>query len=503
MKKCVSEEFIKFCDDKFPGMKNNAGYRKFFMYLCFGTYTHEITGKLAISYLTLARFAGKEESAKNKNFKAYEFLQNFQADVLPEFTWLDPHQIKDSEDGYGECSWNSIDPCRSVDCLGLDEETKNMIAKEVGFTGAKYYFIDRKLFSRKNAAVEKKGTLASYENDAKCFNLNATQQSIYDGVKTVSLNGNAFTQKLNKNLDKINVAIDNMQTDVEDKISLEEKKAKQHKVIDAIKEDPRVFYRPTPLSRTCRLHHSSECVVSLEKSVRKAFCSGWTEGDLMNSQFVILAAILDAPLSKAFIQSGQNLWKYLNDFAFGVNEKPSSEVKSVFKKVIYGICFGTGRARLKATLKLIKAEKLIKCPIIQELLQKREQWFMNINSDGYVLDMWNNKHEIEKGCTKKDIYSNLVATPDRWAGSLAATKIQSIEMEIIESAFEYLKKNGEKYQCQVTVFQHDGFTISYNKKEWQKMIQDQIREAIKKRAKKVGDKLGLDLSGVDIEFTDL
>lgn len=500
MKKCVSEEFVKFCDEKYPGMKSNSGYRKMFMYLCFGTYIHGDTGKLAISYMTLAGFAGEKESAKNKNFSAIDFLKNFKNDVLPQFSWLDPDQIRD---GYGETSWSTMDPCRSVNDDGLDAETKAMAAKEIGFAGPRYYFVDRKLFSRKNAAAVKKGALAAYENESKSFKLNPTQASIYNVLKDISLDGRIFTQRMNRNEDKINQAIDSIQLEFDDKISLEEKKAQQYKILDSIKEDPRIFYKPTPLSRTCRLHHSGECLLSFKSSVRKAFCTGWTEADLVNSQFVILAAILNAPLCKAFIASKQHLWSYLHNYATGSNDKPTKEIKSIYKQVIYGICFGSSRKRLKKILKTIDGTKLLKCPIIVELLQKRAEWFMNINSDGQVLDIWNNVHKLEQAGTVKDIYGNLVATDGRWAGSLAATRIQSIEMEIIEAAFAQNKKTAESFQWQITAFQHDGFTISYNNKDRKESVEKQIREAIKERAKIVGEKLGLDLSGVAIEFTEL
>lgn len=500
MRKCVSEEFIKFCDEKYPALQDNAAFRRMFMYLCFGTFLHSETGKLAISYMTVAKLAGKQDAAKGKNFKAFEFLGAFKEVVLPEFTWMEPEEF---DDGYGESNWNDHKYCRSVNDDGLDEATKMEVSKQIGWTGPKYYFETKKLFSRANAAKEKKGVLAQYENESKVFNLNKTQASIFNGLKDVSLNGRAFTQKMNENQDVIMAAIDNLQVGSDDKISLDDKKDQQKKILDSIKEDPRIFYRPTPLSRTCRLHHSTECALSLESSVRKAFCKGWTEADLVSSQFVILSAILNAPLCKAFIASKQHLWTYLHNFATGSVEKPSKAEKAIYKQVIYGICFGMEKRTIKKDLTAKGMVKLLKCPIIKELLEKREEWFDAINGNGYVTDVWNKKHELQNAGTVKDIYGNLVNAKARWAGSLAATKIQSIEMEIIESVFDCAVKIGEKYQWQITMFQHDGFTISYNNKDRKEAVEKQIKEAVKNRAADLGKKLGLDLYGVDIEFNNL
>lgn len=500
MRKCTSEEFIKFCEAKYPGLVNRPDYRRMFMYLCFGTFLHVKTNKLAISYMTLAKFAGEKEAAKNKNFKAIEFLRNFKADVLPEFTWIEADEF---DDGYGECHFDGTKYCRSVDNDGLDAETKAMAAKEVGNTGKKYYFDNGKLFSRANAAAEKKGVLAQYEKDMKSFNLNKTQQSIFDGLKEVSLNGRAYTQKLNDNLDKIETAIEKLVSNADDKISLEDKKIQQRKIIDCIREDPRVFYAPSALGRTCRLSATGVSAISFQSSIRKAFSSGWTEADLVSSQFVILAAILNAPISKAFIASKTHLWSYLHNFATGEEGKPSSYYKGIYKEVIYGICFGMGDDTIENRLKSTGLDKLLKCPIIEELLTLRRKWFKKINENKYVTDVWNNKHELKDAGTVKDIYGNLVHDRARWAGSLAATKIQSIEMEIVEAAFSAQKSLGEKYNWQITMFQHDGFTISFGTKERKEFIQEQIKKAIKDRAKKIGEKLDLDLSGVDIEFNDL
>jgi hypothetical protein len=489
MRRCVSEEFIKFCNDKYPKLRDNITYRKLFMYICFGTYLHKETGNLAISYVTLARFADQFEEAKNRNFNSLKFLQDFKRDVLPEFTWS---------------RGNNFEGCRSVDNNGLDAATRIMVAKEMGREGQKYYFDTGKLFSRQNAAKEKKTTLDLYMQDYKYFNLNETQSSIFFELKEVSLNGRIYSQALNKNINLIKEAIENIELNpLKDKITLEEKKALQYKILDAIREDPRIYYRPTPLGRTPRLHQGSSCVLGLKSTVRKAFCSGWTEADLVNSQFVILAAILDAPLCKAFIQSRQNLWKYLHNYATGSSDDPDKRYKSVYKYVIYGICFGTGKTRLSMTLKQLNALKLMDCPIIKELLEKREVWFKKIKSDGYIKDVWGIIHKIEPAGTKKDIYGNLVYAKARWEGSLAGTLIQSIEMEIIEATFEQQKKTGESFSWQIVLFQHDGIYISFNNKDRQKNVEEQIRKALKDRAEQVGKKLGLDLSGVAIDFMNL
>lgn len=136
-------------------------------------------------------------------------------------------------------------------------------------------------------------------------------------------------------------------------------------------------------------------------------------------------------------------------------------------------------------------------------MDRRDDWFASISRNGYVTDIWGTVHKLEQGGIKTDIYGNKVLAKRRWEGAIAATKIQSIEMEIISAVFDVLNDHGEQNQFNITLFQHDGFTYSQSRKESLQTIKNHLNRAIAKKAKEVGDKLGIDLSAVKLEIVQL
>lgn len=524
MKSYATKPFINFFDTKYPALRDNIEFRKLFMYLAFGTNPyappqedHEeqeaVTG-LLLSYRQVAYVIGKTISAHNNNFRALEFLQNFRASVMPDFAWSD----------YEAPGNKWIGKCRIVLHKGFDAHDLQVIENELKSQDSeRYYFATGKKISFNHTSEVRKETLALYQEDQKLFNLNPSQQKIVDGLAEVSHNGRAFVQKAKANRERIALAIDALEAKPEDKMPLEEKKAEQRKLIASIEEDGRIFYRPTPFKRTPRLHHSSECTLSLKGEVRKALCHGWVEADLISSQFVILAALLKAPVSLAFANSGEHLWTHLNEFCGGTGA-PDRDTKKFFKEVVYGICFGKSEGSLNPDGTVCKVGKngkklaersltaicheagklaLLDNAIIRELLHYRERWFKHIEEKGYLEDIWGTKHYLEGAKRKEDIYGNYLFAQKRWAGSLAATQIQSIELEIISSVFDCQEKYGSSYMFNIMLFQHDGFTFSANKKDKLEVVQSRLNTFVQNKAALLSEATGLDLSAVKLEFKQL
>lgn len=504
MKKCTSKEFIEYCDAKYPALKDNLAYRRLFFYLLFGTYEdhyhqdgyEDRDCPLVLSYKKLCSILDYNIDS-HSHPPVFKLLTDFKTFVLPNFEWNDYEKpdYNTWEKKYGKC--------RTVRKTGIDCDVWEMARKELQAKGkAKYFYDTKRAFAGLNLVRDRADILAEYAEASKCFNLNPTQQLILDQLNLISLDGQCFKHKLTENRVLVEQAIDNLQAKPTDKVSLQEKKDLQRNILGSIEEDGRVFYRPTPLKRTPRLHHSTDCVLSLKSEVRKALCHGWTEADMVSSQLQILASLLDAKLCKAMLAT-QNVWLYLNK---GI--APTKDQKSVYKQLVYGICFGTSERRsdnsLYNLLKPIGRLDLLKDPIIRELLDKRTPWHESINTDGYITDVWGEKHYLESKGWKTDIYGDKVRMiKDRWAGSLAGTKIQSIEMEIVSAVFEYERTCPKSQAFKIVLFQHDGFAISFYDKSTKATVQRRLNEALAAKAKTVGDKLGLDLSGMRLEFTDL
>jgi hypothetical protein len=80
----------------------------------------------------------------------------------------------------------------------------------------------------------------------------------------------------------------------------------------------------------------------------------------------------------------------------------------------------------------------------------------------------------------------VTAKEKRWAGSVAAAVIQSVEMEIIAPVFDVARQHGKSDQFTVALFQHDGATISFQSKRKQSRAERKLKEAVESRARALG-----------------
>jgi hypothetical protein len=415
------------------------------------------TGRLVITHNLLADF---NKSRDDKAFISGEFLSEFKAVVVNKLEWTNPIPFID---------YRWIGQSRTIKRTGFDAELEAMITEEIT-TEVKdpVFFVSGEAYYPKTRREYNEKAEKEIKSEQSTYVLNETQQKIFNYLETVPFD--AFTRKLNNNQAEIQSAIDEI-TDPISEHKATEKKLIQYRIINSIRENPSVHYRPSVRERTSRLFHSSDCVVALKKTVRKAFCKGWTDIDLKSSQFAILAEILDASLAKAFLDSNQDLWLYLNKTIFNKHEKPSAVEKTAFKAVIYGLSFGRSKKEITKSLKELglDAKLFYSNPMIAELFSKREEWLDSIEHYGYVTDAWGNKIEVSK---------------DRWAGAVAAAKIQSIEMEIISAVFDVASLPEYANKCKIMIFQHDGCTISFTNKETKPVILRRMQEALDEKAKK-------------------
>jgi len=151
----------------------------------------------------------------------------------------------------------------------------------------------------------------------------------------------------------------------------------------------------------------------------------------------------------------------------------------VLKEAIYSLCFGKSEANLRAFLEQHAMAALLKHPILDELLRHRTRWFEEIKEQGGAMDVWG-------------VWHGLAATKDpqtgkrRWAGSVAGTVIQSVEMEIIAPVFDVALRHGRSDQFGITLFRHDGATLSFHAAEKTDRAKVKLKAAVETRAKELG-----------------
>lgn len=133
-------------------------------------------------------------------------------------------------------------------------------------------------------------------------------------------------------------------------------------------------------------------------------------------------------------------------------------------------------------------------PVLQELLQLRARWFERIENDGGAEDVWGTWHAIRRGtdCAPGE--------RARLARHVAATVVQSIEMEIIAPIFDIARSHGDTYQFGIVLFQHDGATISFRAHGKRKeKAMTLLRDAVETRARELGVQTTLEFA--DLEAT--
>jgi hypothetical protein len=293
--------------------------------------------------------------------------------------------------------------------------------------------------------------------------LNGTQRKILDYLGSINA-GHLFLRKLRENHKAIEVAINELGPEVRDI---------QYRILANVNHNPNVYYLPSSRERTCRLTPRGDSIVGLVKDVRRAATKGWWECDLRSSQFAILAATLEAPVSQAFIATGRSLWRELYRSVSGIDVEPPPGAKAVLKEAIYSLCFGKSKKHLKEFLAPHGMASVLKHPIFSELLELRAFWFKRIESAGGAADVWGAWHGVDE-------------ENGRWAGSIGASVIQSVEMEIIAPIFDVAAKHGRSDQFMVTLFQHDGCTISFSATEKIARAQVKLKKAVESRAAELG-----------------
>lgn len=457
----TTRKFRELALAKYPILGGNEPYLRFFHYLCFSEFFDQQTHHLVLPTKTIAeRFYG---GAYNGKFNGRKVLEEFRDQVLPSLVWTD------YQHGHGTPGKAKA---RTISDLGFDPEMMEALHREwLDVSEDRVNFVTGADYLREDRYRDARQATAEYKAEVAQLSLNATQAKVLDYLGRLHA-GHLFLRKLGENKDAIEAAIGLLKPHVQ---------VIRRRILPAIRRNPNVYYLPSGNGRTCRLSAGGDSIVGLKKEVRKAATKGWVECDLRSSQFAILAAQLEAPLAQAFIASGESIWCEFNRFLFGINEAPTDSIKATLKETIYSLCFGKSERNLKEFLSQHGIPRLLEHPILQELLTLRKKWFARIEAEGGAHDVWGQWHAV---------------TNDRWAGAIAGTVIQSVELEIIAPIFEVAKKHGKSDQFRITIFQHDGGTISFNNSKKIPRAQAKLKKAVEDRAKDLG------VSTV-LEFTQL
>lgn len=441
-----------------------------FRVLAFNPFIDRDTGAVRASAETIARATNNLSALRAGKFNAGAVLKHFINDIIPGIATL---LVDDQGREWSTSTWvireddsrykKEDGKTRRV-LVNWPLEVKEIIQKEITkqYTDEKVYISNG---NKRNDGKERGFTtiiLDECQQEIEILNCKPAKE-IADYLNNLPIN--SFT-KLSDNFDKALEVADKLEGHV---------KQQQLLILSTIMEAPKPFVRPS--EKTDRLFGHGANITNLKKEVRKALTKGWFEGDLKSAQLAIVATLWNIPEVLSFLETGKSFWSDVLSH-LGVSE----EAKGIVKDHTYGVIFGMSKERLveemNAGLKKFNIEKggnlFLSHPIISALLKARGAYISKVLSEGYIVDAFHSKFEINK--------SNVL--------SLVARQAQSYEMALIHPVFE-LAKTTEDFS--IVLYQFDGVSIKFHNKKRQGTWLELIELAVKKKACELGIFTSLDI----------
>jgi len=223
----------------------------------------------------------------------------------------------------------------------------------------------------------------------------------------------------------------------------------QLNILNAIADQPKVFYRPSRNGNTDRLFGNGANITNLKKEVRKALTKDWVECDAKNLHLAIVAKLWNIDSLKEFLSLGKSFWSYIQN-ALQVEGEDS---KKYIKEATYGLVYGMSKKnleeRLDSQLGMGMGKKFLNISLIKDILSARKEVINYHMNTGEIEDCFGTKFAV----TKENILS------------LLSRVCQSYELKLIHSLFKLTDKTNDFH---ITLYQFDGLSIKFdaNKEYW-------------------------------------
>lgn len=223
----------------------------------------------------------------------------------------------------------------------------------------------------------------------------------------------------------------------------------QLNILNAIADQPKVFYRPSRNGNTDRLFGNGANITNLKKEVRKALTKDWVECDAKNLHLAIVAKLWNIDSLKEFLSLGKSFWFYIQN-ALQVEGEDS---KKYIKEATYGLVYGMSKKnleeRLDSQLGMGMGKKFLNISLIKDILSARKEVINYHMNTGEIEDCFGTKFAV----TKENILS------------LLSRVCQSYELKLIHSLFKVTDSTNDFH---ITLYQFDGLSIKFdaNKEYW-------------------------------------
>ncbi|WP_157942276.1 hypothetical protein, partial [Salinibacter altiplanensis] len=231
---------------------------------------------------------------------------------------------------------------------------------------------------------------------------------------------------------------------------------------------------------TVRLTALNSSLQTIDGDLRHILTAGWIELDLSSAQLAIAGR--DWGISKVvdFLSEEKSIWENLSSFlSLPMKAKPA------LKKGLYSAVYGALENNIprfilkKAGSEGIdvpedKAERFTEHPLVEELLEAREEQLDKIREHGGAENcygQWIDYDGIEKQKPQRSILAQLN---------------QAREMSLLEPVLRLAEEQDEGLQAwDVTLLQHDGFSIKVHDGQEEQVVQT-LQDAVGDLAERHG-----------------
>lgn len=457
--------FRRVALDTFPALRHDAAFRRYMGFLLFTSMRDSKTDYIITPASIIADCEGKLRQNLSGNHPTYPFLKRFRKEVLPAFEWTN----------HGEgCP-------RRVRHLGLPDDFARALDIELlTYTPApnRVYFDTGEPRSTRRRHKDRERS-AKYVRDV----CNSVAEHPAEPVLKYmnSRSPHSFARTVTRNLKEAH--------ELAAALSRSGKRNSALRTLRSIEEQPQPLYTPTSLGRSVRLICPFDSMLNLQKDVRRVLTQDWAEFDLRNSQLAICSKLWEVDKVRHTLRTRGSIWGPLMEY-LGVEpgSQPAAILKPMLKEAMYAAQYG-GDVRyieymirsgidaldLAASIGVSPQwaknlpYRFIDFHVIAAMLEAREEQLAKIRKDRGALDCFNQWIPI---------------TQEKGDKSVLAIQAQAVELALLLPVFDVVSSSGD--ECQIMLWQHDGFSVSFRSEEKRERWTQRIVAAVNEEAERWG-----------------
>jgi hypothetical protein len=451
----VSREFFQLTKKTFRGLHHSPARWQLMEFILFHARPDKSTGKIPLPQALLARMEGaKVKNKKAKDYSATPLLWWFQNCVMT------PQTFQFSE------AKPAKDQCRQITKLIFPDFYEAAWKRQLAEGKPEVFFCGGEKYSKPKVEAWRKAKREQLKVSQKALVVSPTPRTILDYLN--KSDPEPFQQILRNNYAH---AVKKAQ-------SLEENVERELPILKAIRSNPQPYYIATASGNSPRIYAEGLNITSLKRKVRKAYTRGWMEADLRAAQLAINAKIWGANLTLSLLEDDLDVWESFYEYC-DIAPDEKKDAKGALKVMLYATWYQRKRVVIGKLLEEALLEEgierdmsvIVDHPIVKEVLSEREsaKWQI-IQNDGM-----------------EDILGNWIKKGRRSVGSVMAQAAQVAEMELLHPVVEMAKITKD---FQITLFQHDGFSVLFRREQEKWM--ERIEEVVQEKARSFGFPTGLE-----------